>query len=226
MLGVRRYVVVVPHVACASSLFTPLPRPFHMTAALHVAPIPTMREIQSARSTLNFHIAPYASTLLNHTVNLWYAIIRGDTALIAHRIAGIFAQGYYLTTYLTFSAPAKVSDNRRWLQWVAAIVVGIFVWLHFFLPIFNATTQYNTHIAFFGAVTGVGLAASPLATVVRGDASGLARAQRCPRRPRVPVGVGGGARGAAPPPGPAPRGGPAPPPPPPPPHPPPARSAK
>ena len=81
-------------------------------AALHLAPIPTIREIQSARSTLNYHIAPYASTLLNHVVNLWYAIIRGDGPLIAHRVAGITAQTYYLTTYLSCSAPAKASDNR------------------------------------------------------------------------------------------------------------------
>jgi hypothetical protein len=126
-----------------------------------------MREISAARSTLNFHIAPYASTLLNHVVNLWYAVIRGDPALTVHRVAGIMAQGYYLTTYLTFSAPAKAPDNRRWLQWVAGIVAAIFAWLHIVLPLFNAMAQYNTHIAFFGAVTGVGLAASPLATVVR-----------------------------------------------------------
>lgn len=135
-------------------------------AALHVAPLPTMREIQAAKSTLNFHIAPYASTLLNHTVNLWYAIIRRDGPLIIHRICGICAQSYYLQTYLTFCPPAKAADNRKWISWVFAILGGIFCDLHVVLPLFGMTQAYNSHIALFGAITGIGLAASPLATVV------------------------------------------------------------
>lgn len=57
-------------------------------AALHISPLPTMNEIIAAKSTLNFHIAPYASTLLNHLVNGYYAYIRGDVALMMHRTAG------------------------------------------------------------------------------------------------------------------------------------------
>lgn len=126
-----------------------------------------MREITAARSTLNYHIAPYASIFLNHSVNLWYAVIRGDNALIAHRIAGCIAQSSYLSTYLWNSAPIKAADNKKWLQWVLGILVGIFFHLHGVLPLLGANSQYMTHIAFLGAVTGVGLAASPLATVVR-----------------------------------------------------------
>jgi hypothetical protein len=136
-------------------------------AAMHVAPLPTMREIRAARNTLNFHIAPYASTLLNHLVNLWYAIIRRDGPLIIHRICGITAQAYYNVTYLTYCPPHKQADSRRWLTWVGGILVGIFAWLHLLLPLAGATEQYNAHIGFFGAITGIGLAASPLATVVR-----------------------------------------------------------
>jgi hypothetical protein len=136
-------------------------------AAMHVAPLPTMREIRAARNTLNFHIAPYASTLLNHLVNLWYAIIRRDGPLIIHRICGIGAQAYYNVTYLTYCPPHKQADSRRWLTWVGGILIGIFAWLHVVLPLFGLVEQYNAHIGFFGAITGIGLAASPLATVVR-----------------------------------------------------------
>lgn len=134
-------------------------------AAMHVAPLPTMKEIRIARSTLNFHIAPYASTMLNHLVNLWYALIRGDGPLIIHRICGITAQAYYLFTYLTFCPPHKLKDNQKWLYWVGGILCGIFAWLHILLPLASAASAYNNHIAFFGAITGIGLAASPLATV-------------------------------------------------------------
>lgn len=134
-------------------------------AAMHVAPIPTMKEIRASRSTLNYHIAPYASTLLNHSVNLWYALIRQDGPLIIHRCAGIIAQSYYLYTYLSFCPPAKTADNKRWLTWVAGILAAIFVELHLILPVLGLTASYNAHIGFFGAITGIGLAASPLATV-------------------------------------------------------------
>jgi len=134
-------------------------------AAMHVAPLPTMKEIRTARSTLNFHIAPYASTMLNHLVNLWYALIRSDGPLIIHRICGITAQSYYLYTYLTFCPPHKFKDNQKWLYWVGGILLGIFTWLHILLPLASASSAYNSHIAFFGAITGIGLAASPLATV-------------------------------------------------------------
>lgn len=132
---------------------------------MHVAPIPAMRKIREAGSTLNYHIAPYASTLLNHLVNLWYALIRQDGPLIIHRICGITAQATYLSTYMTYCPVHKTPDNKRWLTWVAGILVGIFVWLHVLLPLFSLNNLYNPHIAFFGAVTGIGLAAAPLATV-------------------------------------------------------------
>jgi hypothetical protein len=133
--------------------------------AMHVAPLSTMREIIAARSTLNFHVAPYASTLLNHLVNLWYAIMRGDGPLIVHRCFGIAAQGYYLRTYLTYCPPAKAEENRRWVTWVFAILGFIFLDLDALLPLSGREMQYTPHLALFGAVTGVGLAAAPLATV-------------------------------------------------------------
>jgi len=133
--------------------------------AMHVAPLSTMREITAARSTLNFSIAPYASILLNHTVNLWYAACRADGPLIVHRLAGIAAQAYYLRTYITFAPLAKAGDNRRWLQWVAALLAAVAFDLHVVLPLAGARAQYTPHLAVFGAITGIGLAASPLATV-------------------------------------------------------------
>ena len=50
--------------------------------AMHISAFPTMREIIAAGSTLNFHIAPYASGFLNQSVNMWYAYIRFDIPLM------------------------------------------------------------------------------------------------------------------------------------------------
>ena len=45
-------------------------------------------------------------------------------------------------------------------------MLGIFLELHVLLPMLGLyQTSYSGHIALFGAITGVGLAASPLATV-------------------------------------------------------------
>jgi uncharacterized protein with PQ loop repeat len=133
--------------------------------ALHMAPIPTMREIRAARSTLNFHVAPYASTLLNHSVNLWYAIVIADTPLRVHRVIGIIAQLTYLSTYVRFAPPIKAPLVRQWVLLPVVVLTALFVWLHILLPLAGRTDLYRPHIAFAGAVTGIGLAASPLATV-------------------------------------------------------------
>ncbi len=136
-------------------------------AALHVAPLPTMREIKGARSTLNFHIAPYASTLLNHLINGYYAVHRQDRALMIHRAAGIVANGYYLYTYLTFVPPSKLRDARHWILRVAFILAAMVLELHAALPLLGRQEAFfGKHLAFFAAMTGIGLAASPLATVV------------------------------------------------------------
>jgi hypothetical protein len=135
-------------------------------AMLHVAPLPTMREIVNSRSTLNFHIAPYASTLLNHLINGYYAVIRQDGALMIHRAAGVIANSYYVYTYLSYCPPARYADSRRFLMRVAIILLCMLSELHMLLPLFGLQRYFYGHLAVFAALTGIGLAASPLATVV------------------------------------------------------------
>jgi hypothetical protein len=133
-------------------------------AALHVAPIPTMNEIKSSRSTLNFHIAPYASTLLNQLINGYYAYVRRDPALMVHRTLGVLANSYYVYTYLNYVPTARLPDSQRFLTRVATIFFAFMLELHLFLPM---ESSFFSHLAVFAALTGIGLAASPLATVVR-----------------------------------------------------------
>jgi len=133
--------------------------------AMHLAPLWTMREIQGARSTMSFHIAPYAGPLLNHLVNLWYAILRSDNPLIIHRIIGICMQAYYINIFLKFMPITREKETYKWLNWVWMVLVLIFAELYLFLPLIGWWTFQYPHMAFFAFVTGVGLAASPLATV-------------------------------------------------------------
>ena len=78
-------------------------------AAMHIVPLTTISEIRSARSTLNFHISPYASTLLNHLINGYYAVIRDDGALMLHRAAGVLANAYYVYTFMSYCPPARAA---------------------------------------------------------------------------------------------------------------------
>ena len=167
---------------------------------MHISGIPTMREIMAAGSTLNFHIAPYASGFLNQSVNMWYAYVRGDVPLMVHRMCGIAANTYYLSTYLAYSAPSKSADNRcvlcphcaalprcerqaahpvhtpsqplarkwprrKWLLFVGGLLLALATYLQVLLPLSGNIHLYNPSIALFGALTGVALAAAPLATV-------------------------------------------------------------
>jgi len=50
-------------------------------------------------------------------------------------------------------------------MWVGGLLLSVFVYLHIVLPLAGYAHLYNTNIALFGAATGVGLAAAPLATV-------------------------------------------------------------
>jgi hypothetical protein len=79
---------------------------------MHTAGIPAFREMLAAKSTLNFHVAPYACGLLNQSVNGWYAYVRGDPPLMVHRAAGVTANVSYLYLFLLLSAPGKAADNR------------------------------------------------------------------------------------------------------------------
>jgi len=133
---------------------------------LHVSPVPTMREIGAARSTLNYHIAPYASTLLNHVINGYYAVVRQDTALMVHRAIGVLANAYYVHTYLLHCPPTRYADSRRWVTQVAFLLALMLAELHVALPLLGYQHLFFTHLALFAALTGIGLAASPLATVV------------------------------------------------------------
>ena len=133
--------------------------------AMHLAPLWTMREIQGARSTLSFHIVPYAGPLLNHLVNLWYAILRSDNPLIIHRVIGISMQAYYISIFIKFMPATKEKETYKWLNWVWMVLLAIFAELYLFLPLIGWWSFQYPHVAFFAFVTGVGLAASPLATV-------------------------------------------------------------
>lgn len=135
-------------------------------AALHAAPLPTMREIMKSRSTLNYHIAPYASTLLNHTINGYYAIVRQDGALILHRAVGILCQAFYLHCYLQHCPPARYADAKKFVVRTALVFLAMLVELHVALPLLGLSEKhFFTHLALFAALTGIGLAASPLATL-------------------------------------------------------------
>lgn len=136
-----------------------------MGAALHLAPISTMREIKKAQSTLSFHIAPYAFAFLNHAINGWYAYIREDPVLIFHRFFGLTAQTYYIYTYLSNATSTKVSESMKVLRTVGLIISFVFAFLHILSPLLGLESAYRSQIAFFGALAGIGLAASPLATV-------------------------------------------------------------
>lgn len=140
--------------------------------ALHVVPLVTMRQVWSAGTTLNFHISTYAFALLNQSVNLWYAVIRHDPALTAHRFFGVVFNTFYVWTFLQYCPPGRSADFRRTLARAAALFAFVVVDLQLLLPLlgYGGSTgpTYFSHIAFFGAMTGIGLAAGPLATVVRG----------------------------------------------------------
>ena len=142
---------------------------------LHVVPLVTIQAIRRAGTTLNFHIATYAFALLNQSVNLWYALIRADEALIFHRLMGVLANSFYVYTFLHYCSAAKAPEFRRTLSRAAAFFVVVFVDLHVLLPLAGATASYFSHIAFWGAVTGIGLAAGPLATIVREGGEGERR---------------------------------------------------
>lgn len=135
--------------------------------ALHVAPLVTIREILAARSTMNYHISTYAFSLINQATNLWYAVVRDDTALIVHRTLGVIFNVYYVYIFFMYCPPAKLSEFSRTVLRLAAIFVLFFLDLHVLLPALGTETQYMSHIALFGAITGIGSTAGPLATVVR-----------------------------------------------------------
>lgn len=135
--------------------------------ALHVVPLFTMREVHKSGSTMNYHIATYAFALLNQGVNLWYAIVRADPALIAHRFFGVIFNAYYVYMFLRYCGPGRMPDFRRTLLRAAALFAFVVVDLHLLQPLVGGTrASYFSHIAFFGAMTGIGLAAGPLATIV------------------------------------------------------------
>ena len=135
--------------------------------ALHVVPLFTVREVHKAGNTMNYHIATYAFALLNQGVNLWYAIVRADPALTAHRFFGVLFNAYYVYTFLRYCGVGRAPEFRRTLARAALLFAFVFVDLQVVLPLLGGTrATYFTHIAFFGAMTGIGLAAGPLATIV------------------------------------------------------------
>ena len=136
--------------------------------ALHVVPLYTVREVHRSGSTLNYHISTYAFALLNQSVNLWYALVRADPALTAHRFFGVLFNAYYAYTFLRYCGAGRTPEFRRTLGRAAALFGVVVVDLHVLQPLMGGThASYFTHIAFFGAMTGIGLAAGPLATIVR-----------------------------------------------------------
>jgi hypothetical protein len=140
--------------------------------ALHVVPLWTVREVRKAGTTGVFHISTYAFALLNQSVNLWYALVREDPALTAHRAFGVVFNTFYVATFLRYAPPARQPDFRRTLARAAALFGFVFLDLQLLLPLLGLPGSYFSHIAFFGALTGIGLAAGPLATIVRVDGGG------------------------------------------------------
>ncbi|RYG52609.1 hypothetical protein EON67_00820 [archaeon] len=134
---------------------------------LHVAPLPTMREIKRNGSVMNYHIAPYASTLLNHSINGYYAFVRGDPALMTHRTAGVIANLCYIYFYLSYCPPTRMPEAKRFLTRVVIIFSAMMTVLHVLLPMLGKTKYFFNTLATFGAFTGIGLAASLLVTIVR-----------------------------------------------------------
>lgn len=139
--------------------------------ALHVVPLVTMRQVWAAGTTLNFHISTYAFALLNQSVNLWYAVVRKDPALIAHRFFGVVFNAFYVWTFLHYCPTGRAQDFRRTVLRSLALFAFVATDLEVLLPLLgyggSGGPTYFAHIAFFGAMTGIGLAAGPLATVVR-----------------------------------------------------------
>lgn len=137
--------------------------------SLHIVPLITMRQVWNAGSTLNFHISTYAFALLNQSVNLWYALVRKDPALMAHRFFGVVFNAFYVYTFLTYCPPGRSADFRKTALRALALFALVAVDLQVLLPLSGyggaSGPTYFTHIAFFGAMTGIGLAAGPLATV-------------------------------------------------------------
>jgi Sugar efflux transporter for intercellular exchange len=146
-------------------------------AVLHVAPWPTFNEIRSAKSTLNYHVAPYASTLVNHLVNGYYAGMRGDYTLILHRAIGIGLNLWYVFTFLRYCPPARLGDTKRFLKQCLWVILFVVAELHLMLPMFGMEDSFGEHLALIAAITGIAKAASPLATVreviAQGDSSSL-----------------------------------------------------
>ena len=144
-----------------------------------------MREIVAARSTLRYHIAPYAASLLNHLGNGAYAVARGDPVLLAHRVLGATANAVFVALYLRHARGSAGSGAgvgsgagaaRNWL--VAMCALGAFMAVEgFALRAAGRPDAAYAHLAIFAALTGVGLAASPLITlrevVALRDASSL-----------------------------------------------------
>ena len=134
---------------------------------LHIVPLYTIREVQTAGSTMNYHISTYAFALLNQSVNLWYALVREDNTLIVHRAAGVLFNFYYVHMFLQYCSRSKLPEFRRTLFRAGVFFIVVFVDLNVLLPIMGWTSKYFLHIASWGAITGIGLAAGPLATIVR-----------------------------------------------------------
>ena len=64
------------------------------------------------------------------------------------------------------SLPAlALTLHRKWLLFVGGLLLSLAVYLQMLLPLAGSTHLYNPSIAIFGALTGVALAAAPLATV-------------------------------------------------------------
>ena len=144
----------------------------------------------AARSTLSFHISTYAFALLNQSVNLWYALVRNDPALITHRFFGVIFNAYYVYVFLTYCPPAKATAFWTTLSRAGWCFAVVFVDLNLALPLLNMEELYFKHFAFFGAMTGIGLAAGPLATIVRGWTGrgwGCASAGVCDACPPYPL---------------------------------------
>ena len=131
---------------------------------LHISPIFTMVKVFEKHSTMNYHISTYAFAFLNQCTNLLYAYIRQDNVLLFHRIIGSICNFVYICIFLYFcNNKEQLKSFYFTLQLVALCFIGIGV---DYLRLYKYTHDiFNHHMSVFGALTGILLAAGPLATI-------------------------------------------------------------
>jgi solute carrier family 50 (sugar transporter) len=113
---------------------------------------------------MNYHISTYAFAFLNQSTNLIYAYLRQDFTLMFHRIIGTLCNFVYISIFLYYCNNKEQSKSFLFtLQMIGLCFVGMGV---DYLRLYKYTHDiFNFHMSVFGALTGILLAAGPLATI-------------------------------------------------------------